>query len=96
MSDMNALCAACGQKFGDHSGGTLHCPDQKWNGQDHTQRFNPTQTFTNVPPTNVSRGSGMQCAVQVCRDLNPYAEPNQPNGTYICRSCRQSGRKATP
>lgn len=38
---------------------------------------------------------GMQCAVKVCRDLNPYAVPNQPDGTYICRSCRQSGRKAT-
>jgi hypothetical protein len=27
-----------------------------------------------------------------CGDENEYAEPNQPDGKYICRSCRQAGR----
>lgn len=38
--------------------------------------------------------SGMKCAVKVCGTFNNYAEPNQPDGSHICFSCRESGRKA--
>lgn len=33
--------------------------------------------------------SGMTCAGRYCRTYNPYAQPNMPDGTYVCYSCRQ-------
>ena len=31
------------------------------------------------------------CICTKCRELFPYAEPNQPDGTLICYSCRKYG-----
>jgi hypothetical protein len=39
--------------------------------------------------------NGMKCAVVVCGTFNNYAQPNQPDGTHICFSCRESGRRAS-
>lgn len=38
-----------------------------------------------------SKPQGMQCARVDCRAFNEYAEPNQPDNTYICFQCRQRG-----
>lgn len=34
---------------------------------------------------------GMHCCRSDCRSFNEYAEPNQPDGKFICYSCRQRG-----
>lgn len=37
---------------------------------------------------------GMNCAIPACNTYNEYAAPNQSDGkTYMCYSCRVSGRK---
>lgn len=28
------------------------------------------------------------CSCKECKDYNPYAEPNQVDGSFICRSCK--------
>lgn len=32
------------------------------------------------------------CVCAKCGEKNEYAEPNQPDGTYRCPSCRRYGR----
>lgn len=32
--------------------------------------------------------SGKGCTCKQCKDHNPYAEANQPDGSFICRACR--------
>lgn len=57
--------------------------------------FNATTTTTTT--ATLMHPQGMQCAIKVCKDFNPYGQPNQPNGKdYVCRSCRESGRKVLP
>lgn len=38
------------------------------------------------PPTKKSYPNG--CFCKVCKELFPFAEPNQPDGTLVCYSCR--------
>lgn len=33
--------------------------------------------------------TGLGC--KRCHDFNSFAEPNQPDGSYVCFSCRQGG-----
>lgn len=40
-----------------------------------------------TPPT---RREGLQvCVCKKCNEQNEYAEPNQPDGSYLCVSCRR-------
>lgn len=39
-------------------------------------------------PTPVAKSSGMAC--KKCKEFYSYAEANQPDGTLICYSCRQT------
>jgi hypothetical protein len=32
---------------------------------------------------------GMSCAAKNCGTFNPYGQPNMPDGSYVCFSCRQ-------
>jgi len=41
----------------------------------------------NVVTSVVAKSSGMKCSGG-CGEFNEYAEPNQPNNTYICFRCR--------
>lgn len=47
----------------------------------------PAQSPTTYPPIKCVR-----CKQFADVDLNgrPYAEPNQPDGTYKCRACREN------
>lgn len=36
--------------------------------------------------------TGMRCSGRFCGIYNDYAEPNRPDGSFVCFSCRQSGR----
>lgn len=58
--------------------------------------FQTTKVYT--PPIKATKpiysgpvshpiGGGVCC--KQCRDINPYAEPNQPDGSFLCRQCRQ-------
>jgi hypothetical protein len=38
-----------------------------------------------IPSKNVSANG---CTCKQCKDHNPYAEPNQPDGSFVCRACR--------
>lgn len=40
----------------------------------------------------VDRHAGEGCVCTVCNDRNRWAEPNQPNGTYICFACPKPRR----
>lgn len=49
-----------------------------------SQRYGNDDTAT---ATSAISKDGMQC--KVCHDFNPYAEANQHDGSYLCRSCRR-------
>jgi hypothetical protein len=34
-------------------------------------------------------GTGMACVARYCNAFNPYGQPNMPDGSYICYTCRQ-------
>ncbi len=82
-------CTTCGKRYGDHNGITVSCPITPTG-------YHPTDTFTiRRSAVVVLSSAGMSCAVRSCGEFNAYGVPNQADGkTYICYSCRQSGRKA--
>lgn len=41
-----------------------------------------------IDTTMPVKSAGMRCAAKHCNEFNPYAEPNQPDGKFICFSCR--------
>lgn len=43
-------------------------------------------SFNVKPVDNANTGGGLNCTK--CKSFNAYAEANQPDGTYICYSCR--------
>jgi hypothetical protein len=46
---------------------------------------------TPVVARQVQRSQGMHCCRSDCKTFNDFAEPNQPDGTFMCYSCRQRG-----
>jgi len=46
------------------------------------------QTLPATKMSDSSHPAGMTCCDPHCREYNNWAEPNQPDGTYKCYSCR--------
>lgn len=52
-------------------------------------------THAQLSTTATHTQTGMRCAIPTCGVYNEYAQPNQPDNSYICFSCRTSGRTTT-
>lgn len=84
----NDVCRNCHAEWASHTPG-----DTCLGGRG--MYIPPNSIVADLTATVPSTGhSGAHCAVKMCNTYNDFAEPNQPDGTHICYSCRQSGRTA--
>lgn len=49
----------------------------------------PTKPVQPIYDSKVQHPAGGGVCCKRCHDINPYAEPNQPDGSFLCRACRQ-------
>lgn len=63
-----------------------------WTINLHDVIFVVTTSTVNAKVTLNHSGSNDGCTCIRCNNFYPYAEPNQPNGSLICYSCRTFGK----
>ncbi len=55
-------------------------------------RSTPIKRFERIQVAPATRQNGMKCAIKSCGTFYEYAEPNLPDGRFVCYSCKSSGR----
>lgn len=87
-------CQLCTSRYVEHKGDGLNCPNYS------AGLYHPTQVFMGSKiyaahgvkvafgnKTVAIHSGGMKCCR--CQNFNDYAEPNMPDGSYKCFSCRR-------
>jgi formylmethanofuran dehydrogenase subunit E len=74
----------------DLDSGSMHQNVQKCQDDNDSWAFGESFDFDfikDLEPKKNSEG----CVCKKCKELYPYAEPNQKDGSMICYSCRKYG-----